>query len=74
MARDLTRDDMRQVIRTGLERTQGSYRLLLGLFNMSPDDYKRLLGFLKQYGCHVPFQPFRVHTPARENRRAVGGA
>ena len=32
MSRDITRDDMRHIVRTGLEQTHGSYRLLLGLF------------------------------------------
>jgi DNA-binding NtrC family response regulator len=60
MARDITREDMRLIVRTGLEQTQGSYRLLVSLFNMSADDYKRFLGFLKQHDCHLPFQRFRV--------------
>jgi DNA-binding NtrC family response regulator len=60
MARDLTRTDLRHIIRTGLEQTHGSYRLLIGLFNMASDDYKRFLGFLKQHDCHLPFQRFRV--------------
>jgi transcriptional regulator with GAF, ATPase, and Fis domain len=60
MARDITRHDLRQLIHTGLERTHGSYRLLVGLFNMTTDDYKRFLGFLKQHDCHLPFQRFRA--------------
>jgi transcriptional regulator with GAF, ATPase, and Fis domain len=60
MARDMTRDDMRLIVRTGLEQTQGSYRLLVTLFNMPGDDYKRFLGFLKQHDCHLPFQRFRM--------------
>ena len=60
MARDMTRDDMRLIVRTGLEQTQGSYRLLVSLFNMPGDDYKRFLGFLKQHDCHLPFQRFRM--------------
>jgi len=60
MARDITRDDLRFIVRTGLEQTRGSYRLLLELFNMTPDDYKRFLGFLRQHDCHLPFQRFRM--------------
>jgi hypothetical protein len=60
MARDITRHDLRHLIHTGLERTHGSYRLLVGLFNMTSDDYKRFLGFLKQHDCHLPFQRFRA--------------
>jgi transcriptional regulator with PAS, ATPase and Fis domain len=64
MARDITRDDMRLIVRTGLEQTHGSYRLLVGLFNMPGDDYKRFLGFLKQHDCHLPFQRFRMARSA----------
>jgi len=60
MARDISRDDLRHIIAGGLEETQGSYRLLLSLFNMPPDDYKRFLGFLSQHECHIPFRPFRA--------------
>jgi len=60
MMRDITRDDLRFIVQTGLERTRGSYRLLLDLFNMAPEDYKRFLAFLKQHDCHLPFQRFRA--------------
>ena len=59
MARDITRDDLRQVITRGLEHTHGSYKQLLQVFNVAPGDYKRLLSFLRKYGCHMPFQQFR---------------
>jgi DNA-binding NtrC family response regulator len=59
MLRDITRDDVRFVVRLGLERTHGSYRGLIALFNMNPADYKRFMGFLKQHDCHLAFQPFR---------------
>ena len=60
MARDITRTDLRIILQTGLERTHGSYRVLLGLFNMDPADYKRFLRFLTQHDCHLPFQRFRA--------------
>jgi DNA-binding NtrC family response regulator len=69
-ARDLTRDDLRAIVRTGLERTRGSYRLLVSLLNMPLDDYRRFLGFLRQHDCHVRFQGFRsprVRTPHRDD-------
>jgi DNA-binding NtrC family response regulator len=72
MTRDITRDDMRLIVRSGLEQTQGSYRLLVGLFNMPPDDYKRFLSFLKQHDCNLPFQRFRMGVKAaRPNRPAI---
>jgi two-component system response regulator AtoC len=60
MARDLTREDMRKIIRIGLEHTSGNYRLLTRQFGMPEDDYKRFLGFLRKHECHLPFQRFRV--------------
>ncbi len=59
MARDLTRHDVREVVRLGLERTQGSYRGVVQLFNMPERDYKRFLNFLRTFGCEVPFHVYR---------------
>jgi DNA-binding NtrC family response regulator len=59
MSRDLTRRDLRAIISRGLEQTRGSYKLLVQLFNLQPEDYKRLLSFLRKYECHMPFQKFR---------------
>ena len=64
MSRDLTRTDLRKIIQIGLETTNGNYRLLVQLFNMSADDYKRFLSFLRKHDCHLPFQRFRA-VPAR---------
>jgi DNA-binding NtrC family response regulator len=62
MARDLTRADVRELIRMGLEHTRGNYKLLVTCFNMPAEDYKRFLNFLRKYQCHVPFQRFRMLT------------
>jgi transcriptional regulator with PAS, ATPase and Fis domain len=65
--RDITRDDLRSLVRRGLDRTSGSYRLLIELFNMPPDDYKRFLNFLKKHQCQVlvePFEPELAGGPA----------
>ncbi|MFN7978447.1 MAG: sigma-54 dependent transcriptional regulator [Vicinamibacterales bacterium] len=64
MARDLTREDVRHLVRVGLEQTRGNYKALVQLFNMAPQDYKRFLNFLRKYGCHMPFQRFRM-APGR---------
>jgi transcriptional regulator with PAS, ATPase and Fis domain len=78
MARDLTRDDLRAVIRLGLECTQGSYRLLVELFNLPPADHRRLLSFLRKYDCQVPVQDIGTLRPAKaglgkkESRRETG--
>jgi transcriptional regulator with GAF, ATPase, and Fis domain len=57
--RELTKTDLRQMIKAGLQRTQGSYRKLVELFRMAPADYKRFLAFLYQHDCHLPFHGFR---------------
>jgi transcriptional regulator with GAF, ATPase, and Fis domain len=71
MARDLTRADLRRIVETGLENTNGNYRLLVQLFNMPADDYKRFLGFLRKYQCHMPFQQFRSAATSRDAGRPV---
>jgi hypothetical protein len=71
MMRDITRDDLRYIVRSGLEHTRGSYRLLVERFNMPPQDYKRLLGFLRQHDCHLPFQPFRLIKSASPDPAAA---
>jgi transcriptional regulator with PAS, ATPase and Fis domain len=63
MSRDLTRDDLRAILRRGLERTSGNYKMLVELFNLDPGDYKRLLNFLRKHQCQVPFQRFRSTRP-----------
>jgi DNA-binding NtrC family response regulator len=60
MSRDITRDDLREVVSRGLEHTKGSYKMLVELFNIQPSDYKRLLAFLRKHECHMPFQKFRA--------------
>jgi transcriptional regulator with PAS, ATPase and Fis domain len=70
MARDLTRDDLRTIVRKGLERTSGNYKVMVELFNMPADDYKRFLGFLRKYQCHMPFQQFRSAATSREAVRS----
>ena len=72
MSRDLTRAQLRKVIQIGLQCTNGNYRMLVRLFNMPPDDYKRFLGFLRKYDCHLPFQRFRTIPSAMPDRELVG--
>jgi two-component system, NtrC family, response regulator HydG len=72
MARDLTRDDLRAVVRKGLERTSGNYKVMVELFNMQADDYKRFLGFLRKYQCHMPFQQFRSAAASRDAQKSAG--
>jgi transcriptional regulator with PAS, ATPase and Fis domain len=60
MARDLTREEVRTIVKAGLHQTRGNYKMLLPLFNMEPGDYKRFLNFLRKHQCHMPFQQFRT--------------
>jgi DNA-binding NtrC family response regulator len=71
MSRDLTRDDLRAIISSGLEQTRGNYKALVQSFNLEPTDYKRFLNFLRKYQCHMPFQRFRSARvrPAEEAGR-----
>jgi transcriptional regulator with PAS, ATPase and Fis domain len=60
--RDLTRQDVRDLIARGLAASGGSYRELLRLFGMAPQDYKRLLNFLVRHDCTVDFRSYRTRT------------
>jgi transcriptional regulator with PAS, ATPase and Fis domain len=75
MARDLTREELRSIVCTGLTHTKGSYRLLVDMFNMPQSDYRRFLNFLRKYDCNMPFQRFRMLStpPAGTARQAVSG-
>jgi DNA-binding NtrC family response regulator len=68
MARDLTRHEIRELVRLGLEHTRGNYKLLVTTFNMPPEDYKKFLNFLRKYQCHVPFQRFRMMPAPLQGR------
>jgi two-component system, NtrC family, response regulator AtoC len=75
MARDLTRKDIRELIRLGLEHTRGNYKLLVTTFNMGPEEYKKFLNFLRKYQCHVPFQSFRMaHAHIPESKEYLASA
>jgi len=57
--RDITRADLRQLIRRGLATTGGNYRALLQLFGLESQDYKRLMNFLAAHECVVDYREFR---------------
>jgi DNA-binding NtrC family response regulator len=62
LSRDITRHDMRELIRRGLATTRGNYRALLKLFGMANQDYKRFLNFLSAHECGADFRAFRHGT------------
>jgi transcriptional regulator with PAS, ATPase and Fis domain len=71
MARDLTRAQLRALVRRGLEHSGGSYRGLAERFTLRPEEYKQFLTFLRKHECHVPFQPFRQRARAAAGRALV---
>ena len=63
IGRDITRADLRELIRRGLVASSGSYRGLLRLFGMAQTDYKTLLNFLAAHDCRVDSR--RLRSAAR---------
>jgi transcriptional regulator with PAS, ATPase and Fis domain len=60
--RDITRHDIRELVRRGLSASRGSYRTLLQLFGIPPTDYKRFMNFLATHDCRADFREFRNAT------------
>ena len=59
MQREITRGNLRDLVRKGLQEARGNYRIVVRLFNMVPGDYKRFLNFLRTHECQVSFKEFR---------------
>jgi two-component system, NtrC family, response regulator AtoC len=59
MEREITRANVREVVRRGLEQARGNYKIVARMFNMEPRDYKRFLNFLRKHDCQVPFREYR---------------
>jgi DNA-binding NtrC family response regulator len=58
--RDITRNDIRELVRRGLSVSRGNYRTLLELFGIPPQDYKRFMNFLATHDCRANFREFRT--------------
>jgi transcriptional regulator with PAS, ATPase and Fis domain len=71
LARDITRHDIRELVRRGLRTTRGSYRGLLNLFGMDSSDYQRFHNFLAAHDCKVDYREFRTGGPGPEPARRV---
>jgi len=63
LARDITRHDLRELVRRGLRESEGRYKSLLTLFGMSSRDYRRFMNFLAAHGCGVGVREFRGGLP-----------
>jgi transcriptional regulator with PAS, ATPase and Fis domain len=63
LARDITRHDLRELVRRGLRESRGRYKSLLALFGMPSRDYRRFMNFLAAHECGVGFREFRGAEP-----------
>jgi len=59
MQREITKDNVRDLVRKGLEEARGNYKIVAKLFNMEPHDYKKFLNFLRKHDCQLPFKEYR---------------
>ena len=59
MEREITRANVREVVRRGLEEARGNYKIVARLFNMEQREYKRFLNFLRKHDCQIPFKEYR---------------
>jgi DNA-binding NtrC family response regulator len=60
MAHDITRADLRELVRHGLRQSRGSYEALLALFGMARGDYGRFMNFLAEHECRVGLDEIRA--------------
>ncbi len=60
LARDITRNDLRELVRRGLQETRGRYKALLSLFGMPASDYRRFMNFLSAHECGLAVREFRA--------------
>jgi transcriptional regulator with PAS, ATPase and Fis domain len=59
MQREITKQNVRDLVRKGLEEARGNYKIVCKLFNMEPADYKKFLNFLRKHDCQLPFKEYR---------------
>src|SRR6186997_1149813 len=59
MQREITRGNVRDLVRKGLEEARGNYKIVARLFNMEQREYKRFLNFLRKHDCQLPFKEYR---------------
>ena len=64
LARDITRNDLRELVRRGLQKSRGRYKSLLKLFGIASRDYRRFMHFLAAHERGVEFREFRATAPS----------
>jgi DNA-binding NtrC family response regulator len=60
--RDITRYDLRELVRRGLALTRGNYQAVVRLFGMKSGDYRRFMNFLSAHDCLVDYREFRTSS------------
>lgn len=53
MQREITRTDLRDMVRRGLQSSRGNYGTLIRLLNMPASDQRKFVSFLRRYGCEL---------------------
>jgi len=59
MQREITKTNLRELVRKGLQEARGNYKIVTRLFNIDSRDYKKFLNFLRKHDCQLPFKEFR---------------
>jgi two-component system, NtrC family, response regulator HydG len=59
MQREITKNNVREVVHRGLEEARGNYKIVARMFNLGAEDYKRFLNFLRKHDCQLPFKQYR---------------
>ena len=67
--REMSKHDLRHLVRRGLAATGGNYRALVQLFGMRAEDYKRLMNFLSAHRCVIDFRPYRSGQAIADDER-----
>jgi DNA-binding NtrC family response regulator len=59
MRREIPRTVVQEIIKLGLERSQGRYRNLLPDFHLDSSEYTVFMNFLRKHACQVDYKPYR---------------
>ena len=59
MQREITKGNVRDLVRKGLEESRGNYKIVSRIFNMQSHEYKKFLNFLRKHDCQLPFKDYR---------------
>jgi len=59
MQREITKTNLRDLVRKGLQEAKGNYKIVTRLFNIESRDYKKFLNFLRKHDCQLPFKEYR---------------